>query len=129
VTTNRVITANSIEQIVNSYDNSIRYMDKCIDAIIASFEKEKAIVFYQSDHGESLGEDDTYLHANDKPEVKNPAAFIWYSDSYAEANPEKIKKLIANKAKRYRTDYLFYSILYAAGIEVEGDNEEVNIFR
>ena len=48
---------------------------------------------------------------------------------YAKANPEKVAALIENKDKRYQTDYIFYSILYAAGIEAEGDNKQVNIFR
>ena len=48
---------------------------------------------------------------------------------YAKANPEKVAALIENKDKRYQTDYVFYSILYAAGIEAEGDNKQVNIFR
>ena len=128
-TTNKVVTGNSIEQLVNSYDNTIRYMDYFLDSVISTFENEKAIVIYQSDHGEALGEDGEFLHANDAPVAKNPACVIWYSDSYAKAYPEKIKALVANKDKRYRTDYLFYSILYAAGIEAEGDNEQINIFR
>lgn len=129
ITSNKVITSNSSEQIINSYDNTIRYMDFFVDSIISTLEEQYAIVIYQSDHGEALGEDGYYLHANDAEAVKNPACFIWYSDKYAAANPEKIKALVKNKDKRYRTDYLFYSILYAAGIEAEGDNEQVNIFR
>ena len=78
---------------------------------------------------EALGEDGYFLHANDAEPVKHPACIIWYSDKYAEANPEKIKALILNKDKRYRTDYVFYSILYAAGIEADGDCPEMNIFR
>lgn len=128
-TTNRVITTNSIEQINNSYDNTIRYMDFFVDSLINSIEDRTALVIYQSDHGEALGENGEYLHANDAQGVHNPACFIWYSDKYAAANPEKIKALIANKDKRYRTDYVFYSILYAAGIEAEGDNPDVNIFK
>ena len=106
-TTNKVVTGNSIEQLVNSYDNTIRYMDYFLDSVISTFENEKAIVIYQSDHGEALGEDGVFLHANDAPFAKNPACVIWYSDSYAKAYPEKIKALVANKDKRYRTDYLF----------------------
>lgn len=129
ITTNRVATSNSTEQLINSYDNTVRYMDFFVDSIIDIFEDQNAIVIYQADHGEALGEDGYYLHANESEFAKNPACFVWYSDKYAAANPDKIKALVANKDKGYRTDYLFYSILYAAGIEAEGDNTAVNIFK
>ena len=128
-TTSRVVTVNTKEQLINSYDNTIRYMDYVVDSVISSLENERAIVIYQSDHGEALGEEGLYLHGHDIPAVQNPACIVWYSDKYAASYPDKIKALVANKNKRYRTDYLFYSILYAAGIEAEGDNEQVNIFR
>lgn len=128
-TTNRVVTANTVEQVVNSYDNTIRYMDAFVDSIIASLVDEKALLIYQSDHGEALGENGMFLHANGAEVAMNPACMIWYSDRFKEAYPDKIKALISNKDKRYRTDYVFYSILYAAGIEAEGDCPQMNIFR
>ncbi|MBR1878342.1 MAG: sulfatase-like hydrolase/transferase [Paludibacteraceae bacterium] len=129
ITTNRVITANSLEQIINSYDNSIRYMDYFVDKVIASLENSIALVVYQSDHGEALGEEGAYLHGIDMEEVKHPACIVWYSDAFAAAYPDKVNALIANRNKRYHTDYVFYSLLYAAGIEAEGDCATMNIFR
>ena len=129
VTSNRTIAANRIEHIVNSYDNTICYMDYFIDSVIATLTHEKALVIYQSDHGEALGENNKFLHGNDENGCKNPACIIWFSDAYADAYPDKIKALVANKDKRYQTDYVFYSILYAAGIEAEGDIPEMNIFK
>ncbi len=129
LTTNRVASSNTIEELVNSYDNTIRYADFFVDSVITLLENENALVIYQSDHGEALGEDGYFLHANDAEPVKHPACIIWFSDKYAANNPEKIKALIRNKDKRYRTDYVFYSILYAAGMEAEGDCPEMNIFR
>lgn len=127
---NRDIRQNTIEQIVNSYDNTIVYLDSFLDSIITKIEHYPAILLYLSDHGESLGEGGRFLHAQDNAEEeKNPAAIVWYSDKYAALYPDKIKALIQNKDKHYRTDYYFYSILYAAGIEAEGDNPDVNIFR
>lgn len=129
VTRNKVITQNTNEQIINSYDNTILYMDYFVDSVITILKDRKALLIYQSDHGEALGEEGTYTHANGSEYVKNPACFIWYSDRYAEAYPDKIKALIRNMDKRYRTDYVFYSILFSAGIEAEGDSPEMNIFR
>lgn len=128
ITNNRLITNNSLDQIVNSYDNTIRYMDYILDTIIARFQDKNAIVFYQSDHGEALGENDMFLHANDAEPAKHPACIIWYSDKYASTYPDKTRALHHHQQKKYKTDYFFYSVLYAAGIEAEGISPNVNIF-
>ena len=85
---------------------------------------------YLSDHGESLGEGGRYLHSQpNAEEEKFPAAIVWYSNKYATLFPEKVEALHKNSLRHYHTDYFFYSILYAAGIEAEGDNPDVNIFK
>lgn len=127
---NRDVRQNTIGQIVNSYDNSIVYMDRFVDEMIGKIENRPAILIYLSDHGESLGEEGRFLHAQEEAEeAKNPAAFVWYSDMYEQIFPEKVAALQSNHYKHYRTDFLFYSILYAAGIEADGDTPEMNIFR
>lgn len=131
VTTHRVFTQNDSLSIIHSYDNTIVALDYFVDSLIQIFEGRNAILFYLSDHGESLGENGHWLHAmgEDAVENKNPAAFVWFSDKYARNFPEKVSALRANREKRYNTDYLFYSILFAAGLEAEGDDKAVNIFR
>ena len=128
VTTNRLITNNSIEQIVNSYDNTIRYLDCFLDSVITRFENQTAIIIYQSDHSEALGENGEYLHANETEQAKHPACVIWYSEKYAQLFSKKIQALHTNQHNRYRTDYLFYSILETVGIKASGENASVNIF-
>ena len=127
VTTNRVITSNTPEQICNSYDNTALYLDFFLDSLISRFVDRTAIVFYLSDHGESLGENNTWLHAAGAEETKYPAAIVWYSDKYAALFPEKVNALKDNSQKHYRSDYLFYSVLSSAGIEAEGNNLSFNI--
>jgi glucan phosphoethanolaminetransferase (alkaline phosphatase superfamily) len=92
-------------------------------------EKRCALVIYLSDHGESLGEDGYWLHAAGAEETKNPACLIWYSDRFAQLYPDKIETLHANKNNRYRTDFLFHSILSAAGIVVANTDSTINIFQ
>lgn len=128
-TNNRIVTNNTNEQIVNAYDNTIRYLDVFADSIIQRFVNRNAILIYLSDHGELLGEKGNYLHAAEGDALHYPACFIWYSNKYATANPEKIEALIANRDKRYRTDFLYFSILSAAGIEAEGNNNSLDIFK
>ncbi len=129
VTTERVITNNTNEQIINSYDNTIAYMDVMVDSLIQRLENRCAILIYLSDHGEALGEDGVYLHAAENEALHHPACIVWYSDAYARLYPKKIEALKANKSKRYRTDFLYHSILSSVGIETEGDCPEMNIFR
>lgn len=128
MTSNRVITNNTEEQIINSYDNTAVYLDVVLDSLIQRVENRLAIIIYLSDHGEALGEDGNYLHAGENYALHRPACIIWYSEKYATAYPDKIQALIANKDKYYRTDFLYYSILSAAGIEAEGHTSAVNIF-
>lgn len=128
--TNRDIRQNTIEQITNSYDNTVVYLDAFIDSLIYRLNSYPAILLYLSDHGESLGEGGRYLHSQpEAEEEKNPAAIVWYSDAYRELFPAKVRALHANSHRHYRTDYFFYSVLSSAGIEVEGNNRLMDIFK
>ena len=55
-----------MENVVNVYDNSIRYTDhflaKTIDWLKSQQNQYETGMFYMSDHGESLGEMGIYLH-------------------------------------------------------------------
>lgn len=128
ITDNRVVTNNTQEAVINSYDNTIRYTDFVLDSVISRMEDRCAIVIYLSDHGESLGENGYWLHAAGAEETKYPACVIWYSDAFAQQYPDKIEALHANKNNRYRTDFLFHSVLSATGISVVDTNSTINIF-
>lgn len=75
------------EQIVNSYDNSIVYTDAVlaglIDTLAARRDTADSVLFYVSDHGESLGENGLYLHGQPyliAPEVqKKVPMLLWFS--------------------------------------------------
>ena len=127
VTTNRVVRNNTTEQVVNSYDNSIRYMDCVVDSLLMLVEGQRTIVFYLSDHGESLGEDGNYCHAGDAEAMHSCGAFVWYSDLYAETYPEKVRALESNKDKAYMTDILFHSVLSAAGLQLVEAERQLDV--
>ncbi len=128
ITHTRVVAKNTREEIINEYDNSIRYLDYFLDTLISTIEDRPAIMIYLSDHGESLGEEGRYLHANDGPECKNPACLIWYSDKYEAMFPAKIDALKANYNNPYTIDFVFYSILSAAGIAPVENVPQLDIF-
>ena len=125
----KILSSNTREEMINSYDNTIVETDKVMYEFINELRDDNAILFFLSDHGESLGEDGRYMHALDFPEVHNTACFVWYSDKYAELNPEKVAALRRNKDKVYRTDFLFHSILDAASIETQYKEDGFSIFR
>lgn len=125
----RVVSACTHEEMINSYDNTVLYTDYIISRLIDELKEKKAILFFLSDHGEALGEDGYYLHAEDYPMSHRPACFVWYSSSYALAYPDKIRNLKNNKMKRYRTDFMFHSILDAADIESEYMNKDFSILK
>lgn len=79
----------TVEQIVNTYDNTILETDhvlsRTIDMMAASDRVLPAMV-YMSDHGESLGEDGLYLHAAPRfmaPEMQTKVPFVmWLGDEF-----------------------------------------------
>lgn len=115
----RVISSNTQEEMINSYDNTILYSDDVWYKLIGELKDRRAILFYLSDHGESLGEEGYYTHGVDRPILHRPACFVWYSSSYAESYPEKVRNLKANKDKFYRTDFVFHTVLDAADVRSE----------
>lgn len=101
------------QEIINSYDNTLVYLDNFIDQVIKSVEKEnkKSIIMYVSDHGEILGENGKWLHAQEDDSSKNPAMLIWYSNNFKNEFPEYTKNLIRNANKSITNDFFFHSIL------------------
>ena len=128
LTTNRVITGNTREQVSNAYDNTVLYLDAFLDSLIMRFESRCAVVIYLSDHGESLGEDGRWLHASESEPLHEPACLVWYSDRYAQRFPDKVRALHANQYRRYGTEFLYYSVLGAAAIEPQDTLVSLNIF-
>ncbi len=80
----------SQEQLVNTYDNTILYVDYIVDKAInllkAHQDKFTTSLVYLSDHGESLGENGVYLHGlpyTFAPETqKHVPMLIWLSSDY-----------------------------------------------
>lgn len=117
VTESLVQQGNSMEETINSYDNTILYMDYFVDEVIKRMEKRNSIVIYLSDHGESLGEDSIYGHGRtDVFCQRNSAFFIWCSDTYYRDNKVKCDLLRTRTGDKMSTEVLFHSMLDFAGI-------------
>jgi glucan phosphoethanolaminetransferase (alkaline phosphatase superfamily) len=124
----RVISSCSTEEMINSYDNTVLYTDYFVSEIIGRLKEKNAILIYQSDHGELLGEDGKWLHASEGLPLHQPAAFVWMSEKYKRKNLDKFEVLKEKSSKRFRTDYLFNTILDAANIQSGKIVQERSIF-
>ncbi|MBQ8493735.1 MAG: phosphoethanolamine--lipid A transferase EptA [Alistipes sp.] len=74
-------------ELINAYDNTILYTDYLLHSVIEvlrSVEGVRATMIYVSDHGESLGEDNLYMHGvplDMAPREQTDIPFIvWTSD-------------------------------------------------
>lgn len=120
----------SKEQIVNSYDNTILYLDKFLDNVIEVLEKEKqpTVLIYISDHGESLGENGRWLHSHSEGLTK-PGMIVWFSNTFKNRFSEKVDALVVNKQKRLSTDIVFHSLLDLLDTDQIDYNENLSIFK
>ncbi|ALR78556.1 kdo(2)-lipid A phosphoethanolamine 7''-transferase [[Enterobacter] lignolyticus] len=73
------------EEMINSFDNSITYIDAFISDVLDLVRDKKAIVFYAADHGESINERQ-HLHGTPRkmapPEQFRVPMLVWMSDKY-----------------------------------------------
>lgn len=83
----------SKQEMINSYDNSVTYVDHFISSVIDKLRDRKAIVFYAADHGESINEKE-HLHGTPRnmapPEQFRVPMMVWMSDAYLQ-DPQKAK--------------------------------------
>ncbi len=128
----------SIEQIVNGYDNTIRYTDYVIAQTIAKLETLKdqfnTGLIYVSDHGESLGENGVFLHGLPymlAPDYqKKVPLMVWFSPELQSAKNVDMDCLKGNERKMgvYSHDNFFHSILGIMDISTIEYEPQLDIF-
>ncbi|AUI66889.1 MULTISPECIES: phosphoethanolamine transferase [Glaesserella] len=109
----------SNEELINTYDNGIVYLDQFLNNIISmleSHEKWESTLFYVSDHGESLGENGLYLHGapySIAPEYQTKVPMImWFSKEWVKNEPFDLNCVRKNaKTKTYSHDNFFHSVI------------------
>ena len=118
----------TIEERINSYDNSILYTDYFIKSIIDRLRDKKALLIYTSDHGESLGEEGRFLHGTHNADEQVAVNMIfWASDKYIKAYPQKILNLRKLQNTAILHDYLFHTILGCSGIKSNIIDNNLNL--
>ncbi|WP_299246962.1 phosphoethanolamine transferase [uncultured Aquimarina sp.] len=112
VVDSKYIPSMTNDQMINSYDNTILYLDNFLDTIIKVLERQNqpTIMVYIADHGEALGEDGKWLHSHFQS-LTNPAMIVWYSNSFEKTYENKVNTLIERKEESITTDVIYHSIL------------------
>lgn len=117
------------QNLVNAFDNSIRYTDNFIYKVIQLVQAQhtKSTVIFTSDHGEDIYDDDRkrFLHASPSPtfyQVYVPY-IIWMSPEYTAAYPQKKAHAQRNLNKPLATSIVTYhTMLSIAGINTKDFN-------
>ena len=126
------------EAIVAGYDNTILYTDHVINQAI---EVLKAIgasdgvngaMMYFSDHGESLGEHNLYLHGAPymfaPAEQKQVPFMLWMSDGFAERFRIDRPCLAVRTAQEISHDNVFHSVLGMLSVSTAVYNPRLDLF-
>ena len=106
-------------QVVNSFDNTIAYTDHFLASTIEWLKTKQTTaptaMVYVSDHGESLGENNIYLHGlpySVAPDVQKHVPWItWMSDGFAARGKIDTACLQARSKERVSHDNYFHSVL------------------
>lgn len=125
--TNEIQTC-SKEQLVNTYDNTLVYVDYIVDKAINLLKEHQdkftTSLVYLSDHGESLGENGIYLHglpyAIAPDSQKQVPMLLWLSEDYQkryQVDQNCLQKQA--QTQHYSQDNLFSTLLGLTGVETK----------
>ncbi len=125
------------EHIINAYDNTILYTDHVLARLIGVLSTAEshgvdAGMLYVSDHGESLGEHNMYLHG--MPYALAPEAqihvpmVVWLSPSMREGAGIDIGCLVQRSPQRVSHDNLFSSVLGMMDVKTRVYDPALDLF-
>jgi len=112
----------STEEMINAYDNSLLYTDYFLEQVFNQLRNRNAIVFYASDHGESISRN-MHFHGTPRdiapPEQRAVPIMVWASDKFLSNDDNRVafnqlQKLAKNKTPVSNVK-LFDSILGCIG--------------
>ncbi len=126
----------SRESIINGYDNTIRYTDHLLASLIDTLRSRQrqvdSAMIYLSDHGESLGEYNLYLHGAPymlaPDQQKHVPLIVWFSEGYKQASHLDSACLRLRQGNAYTQDNLFHSMLGLLDISTSAYNPALDLF-
>lgn len=123
------------QSIVNAYDNTIVYTDYVLGKLIDLLKAQKyaTAMLYVSDHGESLGENNIYLHGlpysiAPKQQTQVPMIF-WASSSFLQQKALDMGVVAQHRSEHYSHDNLFHSLLGLFQVTTELYRPELDLFQ
>lgn len=119
----------NVAMLVNAYDNTIRYTDFLLNNLIntlRSMEDWNSAMIFISDHGESLGENNLFMHGLPMklaPKVQYEIPFlVWTSDHFRTYKPAVELPDVLEQ------HYIFHSVLNLLSIQSPAYNKDYDIF-
>jgi lipid A ethanolaminephosphotransferase len=124
------------QEVINAYDNTIVYTDYFLEKVIQFLKKNAAqydtALLYVSDHGESLGENNVYLHGLPyfvaPDEQKHVPLITWFSKDFIAHNKIDSACLELHKDASYSHENLFHSLLGLMNVKTNVYNAKLDIF-
>lgn len=124
------------QQVVNAYDNTIVFTDYFLSRLIgwlrAQEKTSSPAMLYVSDHGESLGENNLYLHGlpyGMAPDVQKHVAMIsWLSPGFERWSGVSTACLKNQRDRALSHDHLFHSVLGAMAVQTSVYQAERDLF-
>ena len=124
------------EQVVNAFDNTILYNDhflaSAIDWLKQRDNQWAPAMVYLSDHGESLGENNLYLHGlpyRFAPDVQKHVPWIfWLSPTFEQQSGVKLDFLARQQGEKLSHDHYFHSTLGLLGVQTQVHDPARDVF-
>ena len=132
--------------LLNAYDNTIRYTDYILYGIIERLQKWEGIqtktdgvycqptsaMLYTSDHGENIFDDDRHLFLHAAPKASDYELhvpfIIWTSEGFSKQYPDILKALGENRTKQVQSSLsAFHTMLGIGGIQTRYRKDEYSV--
>lgn len=128
----------SVDQIVNTYDNTLLYTDYVTAEVIKKLQalepEYNTVLLYISDHGESLGENGIFLHGLPyslaPDEQKHVPMILWTSAGFDKAKQLDRQCMLQNaQQKNYSQDNIFHSMIGIMDVTTNMYDPALDLFR
>lgn len=124
------------ESIINAYDNTIIYSDHVLARLIGILQTGAGTadtgMIYMSDHGESLGENNIYLHGMPyamAPEAQTHVPMVaWLSEPLRKRTSSDIGCLKHSAERKRSHDNLFHSVLGILDVKTNIYDSSLDLF-
>ena len=132
--------------LLNAYDNTIRYTDYILHGIIERLQKWEGVqtktdgvydqptsaMLYTSDHGENIFDDDRHLFLHAAPKASDYELhvpfIIWTSEGFSNQYPDILKALGENRSKQVQSSLsAFHTMLGIGGIQTRYRKDEYSV--